>query len=833
MVSKATRAGKLMQVLMCAAVMVLGSAATAGPPNYMIIHAPTFTGSAGLNDLVAAKTAQGFHVTTKVATTGVTADSLKAYIQSFWNTPDAPDYVLLIGDSDTIPYWTGAGSHHGVTDLYYGCMDGPADWYPDICVGRFPVRNTTTLASVVEKTLYVEAGAYADPTYVTRAAFLATDDPNALAAETQDWVISNYTTPAGLTPTRIYPPYPSGTGTPEIAAAVNGGSVLVTYMGHSSQLAWWAPAFNQANVNALTNNNLYGLVLGMSCDTANFTITECLGETWLRKNDGGAAAYISATNLIFYHTVEEWESARRLEKYFFQALFEDGLYRVGPAWQAGLYRLLADPDYGPSHVATQNYFEEFIVLGDPALQLPIRGFQLSFDPPLAKICSPTSQAQYTVHVDPHAGFNQAVTLSASGYPAGWNVSFSPNSLVPPFTSVMTVSNISSPPGLYTVNVNGTSTAGLHRYSSVDLHVGNGTPGAVVLATPASGSTDVSRSPTLTWQAATQGAEYELQISPSSGFSPVTYTATVAETSHAVDMYLDPDTTYYWHVRARNGCGTGTYSTTFNFHTVQLPNYFTEQFSGVPIDLENYTLMFVPDGSGDFYSVCGEPATALPTNPSGSTSISPGEDGYAMVFPNPAVWLYGQSYIFFYVNSNGNMTFNNPDTTAAETLTVHFSEPRISPLFTDLSPQLGTASYKNLTDRFVITFQNVPERGTANLNTFQVEMFTNREIHITWLNCDAVGAIVGLSRGIGIPTDFFPSDLSDYPCTTPADMNCDGAVNAFDIDPFVLALTNPSGYVSAYPDCELLNGDINCDGAVNAFDIDPFVQCLTGGCPPCP
>ncbi len=29
-------------------------------------------------------------------------------------------------------------------------------------------------------------------------------------------------------------------------------------------------------------------------------------------------------------------------------------------------------------------------------------------------------------------------------------------------------------------------------------------------------------------------------------------------------------------------------------------------------------------------------------------------------------------------------------------------------------------------------------------------------------------------------------------------------------------------------------DINCDGYVNAFDIDPFVQCLTGGgCPACP
>jgi hypothetical protein len=69
-----------------------------------------------------------------------------------------------------------------------------------------------------------------------------------------------------------------------------------------------------------------------------------------------------------------------------------------------------------------------------------------------------------------------------------------------------------------------------------------------------------------------------------------------------------------------------------------------------------------------------------------------------------------------------------------------------------------------------------------------------------------------------------------------DLNCDGAVNGFDIDPFVLALTSAPGfaaYHASYPDCDGMLADINCDGAVNGFDIDPFVQCLTGGgCPPC-
>jgi hypothetical protein len=67
-----------------------------------------------------------------------------------------------------------------------------------------------------------------------------------------------------------------------------------------------------------------------------------------------------------------------------------------------------------------------------------------------------------------------------------------------------------------------------------------------------------------------------------------------------------------------------------------------------------------------------------------------------------------------------------------------------------------------------------------------------------------------------------------------DLSCDGALNTFDIDPFVLALTSPEAYATAFPECDRMLADVNCDGLLNAFDIDPFVLCLTGGgCPPCP
>lgn len=60
-----------------------------------------------------------------------------------------------------------------------------------------------------------------------------------------------------------------------------------------------------------------------------------------------------------------------------------------------------------------------------------------------------------------------------------------------------------------------------------------------------------------------------------------------------------------------------------------------------------------------------------------------------------------------------------------------------------------------------------------------------------------------------------------------DMNCDGVINNFDVDPFVLALTDPHRYEQDFGDCDIDSGDINGDGRVNNLDIDPFVEMLLG------
>ena len=344
----------------------------AGTGNYLIVTAQDYAGSAPLTQFVNHKTALGFTVSVYTAPAGTSASAIKAYIRTLWGTPNAPRYILLVGDTDgtnatpsTVPGWTGGGTKQAPTDLPYGCMDAGDDWIPEIAVGRFSVRTVPMLQAVVDKTITVETGDFPDPSYAYRAAFLATEDSDAQAEQTHEWVISNYLLPAGVEPIRIYAA--QGGSTQQVADAVNLGCLFVNYFGHSSSNGWWSPSFNQDNVNALLNDGLYGLAFGFSCSTASYTSTECFGETWQRVPHKGAAAYISASTFIYYGGTA-WESSRRLEKYFWQSFFVDHIWEVGPAWRAALGRLLADPTF--SLEIKRNIFEMFVLLGDPALLLP-------------------------------------------------------------------------------------------------------------------------------------------------------------------------------------------------------------------------------------------------------------------------------------------------------------------------------------------------------------------------------------------------------------------------------------------------------------------------------
>ncbi len=67
--------------------------------------------------------------------------------------------------------------------------------------------------------------------------------------------------------------------------------------------------------------------------------------------------------------------------------------------------------------------------------------------------------------------------------------------------------------------------------------------------------------------------------------------------------------------------------------------------------------------------------------------------------------------------------------------------------------------------------------------------------------------------------FWAAAGGDSPPCDPCDMNCDGDVNAIDIEPFLDLL-----FGGGEP-CDTCTGDVNGDGSIDALDIEPFLNCL--------
>jgi len=66
-----------------------------------------------------------------------------------------------------------------------------------------------------------------------------------------------------------------------------------------------------------------------------------------------------------------------------------------------------------------------------------------------------------------------------------------------------------------------------------------------------------------WDSVSGAISYTIQVDDNSDFSSLEINETISSTSHTPGSAL-PDGTYYWHVLASNACGTGSWSTVWQF-----------------------------------------------------------------------------------------------------------------------------------------------------------------------------------------------------------------------------------------------------------------------------
>jgi hypothetical protein len=92
------------------------------------------------------------------------------------------------------------------------------------------------------------------------------------------------------------------------------------------------------------------------------------------------------------------------------------------------------------------------------------------------------------------------------------------------------------------------------------------------------------------------------------------------------------------------------------------------------------------------------------------------------------------------------------------------------------------------------------------------------------DCNGNGLLDDCDLAAGIGSDLNHNVILDG-CEGLGDLNCDGATNFDDINPFVVALIGEENYRSAYPACRWLRADCSGDGRVNFDDINWFVELL--------
>jgi hypothetical protein len=115
------------------------------------------------------------------------------------------------------------------------------------------------------------------------------------------------------------------------------------------------------------------------------------------------------------------------------------------------------------------------------------------------------------------------------------------------------------------------------------------------------------------------------------------------------------------------------------------------------------------------------------------------------------------------------------------------------------------------------------------------------MYSAWTHTALLGALVCYPEQAGHPVQY-SIDITNISYASPpnpmvaggtfsifdrGDLNCDGAVDFGDINPFVLILTDPAAWQAAHPGCPFSTGDINADGFVDFGDINPFVTLLSG------
>lgn len=373
-----------------------------------------------LDPLIKWKTQKGFRVKTLYRGNGLAGntytqlrDTLTRIYKAGTPSDPAPEYLLIVGDINRIPYY-GSGN---VTDLYYGEYDGNGDFIPEVYTGRLPVADTNELKIVVNKIIQYEKFEFADTNkFYTNALSFAGEEPayaNTMNGQIK-YAVSNYLTKANrINEYHFYYPHNTIPGTRDsVLKLIDRGLSFVNYTGHGDATGILHINIKIAEVAAMKNRNMYPFFISNACRTAQYNLAASFGNKMLTSDSKGAIGYIGCSNDSYWDEDYYWAvgvgtispdptyfntGLGALDRLFHthNEKASDWYYTMGQVNFAGNLSVSASASKWKKY-----YWETYTLLGDPSM-IPITGTPLKFNVTLPDTL-PNGIKSYTLSVDPFA-----------------------------------------------------------------------------------------------------------------------------------------------------------------------------------------------------------------------------------------------------------------------------------------------------------------------------------------------------------------------------------------------------------------------------------------------
>jgi hypothetical protein len=341
------------------------------PAEYLIIAHPDFID--GLNPLIAARQAQGLTVNvvnvydlyTQYSYGVFDPIAIKRYITHAVQNLGT-EYVLLVG-GDTYDYrnYLGINSISFVPSLYmttdplsrfvpvdplYADVDN--DYVPDAAIGRFPVRSQADLDLIIAKTL-----AYAAKNYGRTAVFASDKFDNIVSYKTMSNNVAA-TLPGNWAKQSIHmDDMPLASAQQQLISAMNNGTALVTYTGHSAPTLWsFSRLLTATQARNLTNAGRPFVAVQWGCFNTYYVdpVNNTFVQSFLFAGDRGAVVVLGAS------TRTDSESEEKLGLLLMPRM-------VMPGKSIGSAILEAKRELAVEHPELLDVILGWTLMGDPAL----------------------------------------------------------------------------------------------------------------------------------------------------------------------------------------------------------------------------------------------------------------------------------------------------------------------------------------------------------------------------------------------------------------------------------------------------------------------------------